>query len=378
MTRPTEAVISLDNIINNYNLVKNIIGDKAEIFPVIKANAYGHGSKYVAGCLKRCGARTFCVAMVEEALELIDSGIDANYIILGGIFEKDAEKAVRMDLAPCVFSPEHAQSLDREASRQKKKIGIHIKVDTGMGRIGVDPIDMFKLLESVYNMKNISVEGILSHLSVPESEEEDDRRYTKDQLGSFELLKKGIENKGYNIPFFHIAGSAALLEWRESHHDAVRPGILIYGSSPSTGFKIPEGFKPAMTLRSKISFIKKVPRGTSISYGRKTIVKRDSIIATVPIGYADGLSRAIQPGFEFLVKGKKAPLTGVVTMDMIMLDVTDIKDVSTGDEVILIGSSGEETIRPEQIAHAAGTIPYEVFTSISSRVPRIYSGNKKE
>ncbi len=378
MPRPTEAVINLDNISRNYLFIKRRLGDAVEVFPVVKANAYGHGAVEVVKKLRTRGAGTFCVAMVEEALELIESGVTADYIILEGIFEGDAERAVRLDLKPVVFTERHVEELDSEAARQKKQVKVHIKMDTGMGRIGVDSMEIFSFVEKVSNLKNIAIDGLLSHLAVAASEDEEDKRYTADQIASFAIVKKGLLQKGYDIPWFHTANSAAVLSWPEAHHNAARPGIILYGCRPAPTFSIPEDFKEAATLRSKITFIKRVPSGTSISYGRKTTVRRSSLIATVPIGYADGLTRRVPVGFEFLVNGRRAPLTGVVTMDMIMLDVTDIHGVAVGDEVVLIGRSGDEVISVDDMAEATGTIAWEVLTSISTRARRNYIGKAED
>ncbi len=374
MFRPTRARIILDGLVENYLTIKGIIKDGIKVFPVIKANAYGHGAIEIARKLRECGAKKFCVAMLEEALELVESGINADYIILGGIFNGDEELVARLGATPVIFRPGDAERLDRAASCQGKKIKVHIKVDTGMGRVGVDSIDIFRFVENVARMKNLEVEGLLSHLSVADSDEDEDVRYTRDQLANFAVIKKGLEEKGFNISYWHIANSSGILRYPDSHHNAVRPGIILYGCSPSSGVKIPSEAKAVLSLHSRITFLKRVPRGTAISYGRKRTLERESLIATVPIGYADGISRGLPLEFEFLVKGKRAPVAGVVTMDMIMLDVTHIPGVSEGDEVVLIGSSGEDRIRVEDIAEATNTIPYEVLTSISHRVPREYHG----
>jgi alanine racemase len=374
MPRPTEAIIDLDSLAKNYKAAKDLLSEQTEIFPVVKANAYGHGSIETVKKLKQSGAEKFCVALVDEALELIDSGVEADYIILGGIFPGEEELAVRHDLRPVIFRAKDAEVLDKEAGRQDKQIKVHIKLDTGMGRIGVDPMEIFQFIEDVAGRKNIKIEGLLSHLSVSSSDDEDDIRYTRDQLSSFLLIKKGLEKKSYQIPCFHMANSGGLLRYPESRHNAVRPGILLYGSSPSADVKIPEEIKGVMSIRSKTCFLKKVPEGTSISYNRETKVERESLIATVPIGYEDGLPRRLPAGFEFIVNGARAPLAGVVTMDMIMLDVTDVKGVSEGDEVIIIGGQGKESVSVEDISKASGTITYEILTNIGSRVPRIYTG----
>jgi alanine racemase len=378
MFRPTRASIKLDSLVKNYLIIKGIIKEGVEVFPVVKADAYGHGALEVARKLRECGVEKFCVVMLEEALELIESGVHADYIILGGIFGGEDELVVKSGATPVIFRADEAERLDRAASRQGKKIKVHIKVDTGMGRIGVDSIDIFRFVENVARMKNVEVEGLLSHLSVADSDEEEDVRYTRDQLASFALIRKGLEEKGFKITYWHIANSSGLLRYPESHHNAVRPGIILYGCSPSPGVKIPAGLEPVLSLRSEITFLKRVPMGTAISYGRKRIVERDSLIATVPVGYADGISRRLPLDFEFLVKGKRAHIAGVVTMDMLMLDVTEIPGVSEGDEVVPIGRSGQDRIRAEDIAEAINTIPYEVLTSIGSRVPREYHAKVEE
>lgn len=372
MSRPTKAVVDLLRLESNYKTLHGLLNQGTKIFPVVKANAYGHGSAEVVKTLKRLGAERFCVVMMQEAMNLIESGVRADYIIQGGLFDGEEEDAVRLDLIPVIYRTDEAERLDREAGRQGKKLRVHVKVDTGMGRIGVDSVDIFRFVDEVSQKKNLIIDGILSHLAVADGIEEEDARYTNDQISDFSLIRNGIEKKGLSVPFWHLANSAGIIKYQSSHMTAVRPGIILYGCRPCQGFSIPADIKPVMSIVTKITFLKNVPVGASISYGRKTVVKRDSIIATLPIGYADGIPKRLPAGFEFIVRGRKAPLAGAVTMDMTMLDVTDVPGVEMGDEATIIGESEGESVTADDIAAAAGTISYEILTSISSRVPREY------
>lgn len=356
------AEIDLNALSHNLNVVRKKTGN-VNVMAVVKANAYGHGATAVAKHLIQEGVSRLGVAFSDEAIALRESGITAPINIF---FDRDnIDACFKYNLTPTVFDLDTAKKLSSKARSLKQQISIHVKIDTGMGRIGLDIRKALKEILKIASLKNLKLEGLMSHFAEAEVQ---DKSYAGFQLKNFLSLAKELKDNNIKCQFFHIANSAAVLTMPDAHFNMVRPGIMLYGYGCSES----AGLKPVMSLKSKIGFLKKVPSGTSISYSRTFITKRRSTIATIPVGYADGYNRKLSNQGEALVNGKRAPVVGRVCMDTIMIDVTDIPDVNYKTEVVLIGRQGKEKITAEDIALKTGTIPYEVLTSIGQRIKRVY------
>lgn len=373
--RPTTAFIDLDAIRYNYLQLKKQLAEGVHILAVVKADAYGHGAVQAAKTLEEIGCRYFGAAILEEAIELRDAGIKSDIIILGGIYNNQVEDTVKYNLTPVVFDSETVISLNNlvpagfKQGTAKGKIKIHVKIDTGMGRLGLLPHQIAGFFKGLKDLKNIEIEGVLTHLA---EIDEDERSFSGGQMDLFLKAIDIIKGMGFDPLFKHIANSAATVNLPSTHFNLVRPGIMLYGSYPVKILKKVIDLKPVMRLTTRIIQIKKIPIGHSVSYGRQFVADRETIIATVPIGYGDGYPRHLSNKGEMLVRGARAKVAGVVCMDLTMLDVTDIKDVCEGDEVTVIGRDGGEEIAVEEIAEKAETIPYEILCGINKRVPRKY------
>lgn len=371
MTRPCFARIHLNRLRENYRIIKELAGSGVEIFPVVKANAYGHNSVECGKALLKEGVKTFCVAFANEAMEMIESGISARFILLSGIFPGEERLVVKNQLIPVISDFASCLALSKEAKRQAKDVRVHIKVDTGMGRLGVLADDFPELFSKIKALPGIKIEGILSHLSC--ADEAGKNKYTKDQIEDFSLIFNALKKSRAGIRYFHLAGSAGIIHYPEARFNSIRPGLILYGADPFYPENVNKlKLKPVMNVISKICLIKTLPAGSRISYGGRSVLQRKSNIGIVPIGYADGLPRSTPPGFKFLVNGKPAPLLGVVTMDFIMLDLTEIPEAKPGNEVLIFGEEDRGRIRVEELARSAHTISYEVFTRIGKRVKREY------
>ncbi len=332
---------------------------------VVKADGYGHGSVEVSLAALRSGANCLGVALPEEGQHLREAGIDVPILILGLIQPDEAYKVVDFRLDQAICSLELAEALDQEASNASTRVNVHIKVDTGMGRIGVTPKDVPAFVRKIYKLKSLNVIGIFSHLS---SADGANKAFSKKQIEIFDQLIREIQLMGIQIPQKHMANSAGVLDLPEAYYDLVRPGIMIYGLYPSSEVSRSVQLKPAMTLKTKVSFVKVVPSDTPIGYGQAFITKKETTVATLPVGYADGYSRRLSGHGEVLIKGRRAPLIGQVCMDMCMIDVSEVENVQPGEEVILFG----EGLSTDEVAEKVGTINYEVLCSVGKRVPRIY------
>ncbi|MCK4463970.1 MAG: alanine racemase [Candidatus Omnitrophica bacterium] len=364
--RPTWAEIDLDAIKQNYRTIKKVVAPSVKVMAVVKANAYGHGSIRVSKTLERERISYLGVATLDEAISLRKADVKAPILILGSIFPHETKAAQKFDITLTLCNKELLNALDKD----KLKVKVHIKVDTGMGRIGVWHEDALDFIKRVKQSKFIEIEGIYTHFSIAGR----DKFFTQYQIDSFEDLIKKLKTRDIDIPLKHAANSIAVVDWKDSHLNMIRPGIIIYGIYPKRNFPKSINLKPTFSLKTKIAFLKNTPAGRSISYGRTYITQKPTKIATLPIGYADGYGRILSNKAQVLIKGKSAPVVGKVTMDQSMVDVGHIKDVKVGDEVVLIGKQKKQEIRIEKLARLAGTIPYEIITGITSRVPRVYSG----
>jgi len=378
--RPTQAVIDLKALKHNFNEVLKRLPAKADVIAVVKADAYGHGAVPVAKALVESGAMALGVATVEEGVELREAGIKprrgpfgTQILILQGLLgmgESAAKVLLEHQLTPVIHS---VSTLSLWNSLAEKQLPIHLKVDTGMTRLGVTPQSLPAFLEAFKKCSHLKLEGVMTHLAWRENEE-----YTKHQIRLFKEMGEQIRNSLGEIPLWHVANSAAVLdgspiefEWASRYW--VRPGIMLYGIPPYPQYRNKADLKPVMSLVSQIALIKNVPAGTKISYNCTYTTTRASRLGVIPIGYADGYPWSASGKAEVLVCGRRVKVLGRVTMDMMMIDLTDVAEANVGSEIILIGQQGKEEITADAVAKWAGTIAYEIVTRISKRIPRTYS-----
>ncbi|MEN3038622.1 MAG: alanine racemase [Candidatus Kryptonium sp.] len=368
--RATRAEIDLSAFEFNFKQVKKLVGRGTKVMAVVKANAYGHGAIEISKSAISLGVDYLAVAIPEEGIELRENGIDIPVLVLTPAFEYQMELFFKYDLTATIASLESAEKFDLLSNKFGKKAKCHIKVDTGMGRIGVNYKNASEFVKKIYyDFKNLYIEGIYTHFA---TSDEKDKSFAYLQFERFISIIKELHMSGINIPLKHCANSGAILDMPETHLDMVRPGIILYGYHPSLEIVNKVELKPVMTLKSKVVFVKEVEPGTSISYGRKFIASKRTKIATIPIGYADGFRRSLTNLGKVEINGEIFPIVGTVTMDQIMVDVGLNTDIKVGDDVILFGSGN---ITAWDVANLLGTIPYEVCCSVSSRVPRIYVRN---
>lgn len=366
--RPTVAQVDLDALAHNYKEAVQRAGGR-KIIAVVKADAYGHGAVEVSRLLLGLGADLLGVALVEEGRELRQAGITAPILVMGALFPGQAEAIVEQKLTPVVFDRAVARALSLAARKSGTNLAVHVKIDTGMGRIGISPEEAPAFIKDLKTSGSLSVQGLMTHFADADLR---DKAFAAQQMDRFETLIKTLDADGSAVPHRHAANSAALLDYDRALFTMVRPGLMLYGYNPLEEQKGAIDLRPALSLKTQIACVKKVPAGVPISYGRTFITKQASVIATLPIGYADGYSRGLSNKGEALVRGVRVPIVGRVCMDMCMLDITAVPDAQPGDEVVLIGSQGQERITADDIAAKTGTIAYEVLCGISNRVPRIY------
>jgi alanine racemase len=370
LLRPFWAEINLDNLKKNFLFIRNRVKDK-RIISVVKADAYGHGAPEIASELEFLGSDYFAVATLEEGIELRVKGVSKPILIFGYIFPKQVDYVLNFSLTPTIYSINFAKELDKICELARERVNVHIKIDTGMGRVGILWSEAKDFIKEVSKFKNINIEGLYAHFS---SADEKDKTYTRIQFERFLKVVDEIEKDGIKIPLKHHGNSATVIDLPEYILDGVRCGISLYGLRPSDEVKKVKLY-PVMSLHSKIIFLKRVPEGTPISYGRTFITKRESLIATLPFGYADGYPRVLSNKGEVIFRGKRAKVVGRVTMDQVMIDLTKFKDVKVGDDVIIMGKEGKEEITADEIAKKCNTINYEIVTRIGKRVPRVYIRN---
>lgn len=368
-SRPTSVIIDTEALKYNFLELKKRVGESTGIMAVVKANAYGHGDVEVARVLEGLGCAFFGVAIAEEGARLRTGGILSPVIVLGGVYPGQVKEFFDLDLTPVVFDIDTVRLLDEYAAAMGVTRKVHVKIDTGMGRLGLMPSEVEPFFSALKGLGNIEVEAVLSHFAEAELEDKD---FSIGQMGLFTGLLEKIRSMGFSPAYTDMANSAAALDLPDSRFNLVRPGIMVYGSYPAPRFRERIALKPAMKISTRILAIKKVPSGTPISYGRRFVTERESLIAVLPIGYGDGLPRRLTGKGEALVRGRRAPIAGTVCMDLTMCDVTDVPGVRAGDEAVILGAQGTEVITVEEIAEKAGTISYEIFCNISQRVPRVY------
>ena len=368
--RPTWAEVDVDALAFNIGLIQRKVGS-SRIFPVIKADAYGHGALSVCKALGKRDLDYICLALLEEGIELRNAGIDLPVLILGPLETYQIREAVHHRFIASAYRMDIIDEIEKVARSLRKKVPFHLKLDTGMGRLGLLPEHAEAAAAKIRKLKYAYAEGIFSNFS---SADEPHKPVTCKQMNRFFRFLAVLESNGIRIPIRHLANSSGILNFPESHLDAVRPGLLVYGlNPPSSPVKLP--VKPALTLKSRIVSLKEYQKNTPIGYSGRFITKRKSHIAVLPVGYDDGIVRALSPGGEVILKGKRTPIIGAISMDLITIDVTGIRGVQTGDVVTLLGRERAEEISVLELAQKAGTIPYEILCGIGRRVPRIYVKN---
>lgn len=358
----TWAEIDLDAAKRNFMQIKTAAN--TAVCCVVKANGYGHGAVVLSKLYESLGAAFLAVSNIEEALQLRKNGISVPVLILGYTPPECAELLSGKNIIQCVYSMDYAEAINREAEKNNCVVTVHVKTDTGMGRIGFRNGNEFEALAS---LKNLDITGVFTHFAAAD-EGETGREYTLAQLDSFKLLANGLEAALDKKLIRHCANSAAIFDYPETHLDMVRAGIVLYGFPPSSEIVNKPQLKPVMTLKTVVSHVKEIEKGDSVSYGRTFVAEKKMKIATVPVGYADGFPRSAGGKYSFEIKGKEAKIIGRVCMDQIMLDVTDI-DASIGDEVTVFGSN---IVTANELAKITDTINYEIVCAVGERVPRFY------
>ncbi|MCD6165878.1 alanine racemase [bacterium] len=369
--RPTVAEINLSAIEFNLQQIKDKVAP-AKIMAVVKANAYGHGALEVSRKALETGASYLGVALLEEGVKLRSQGIRAPILVFGGFFPDEAEAFLQHGLEVTLYNEENLFALTAAAQKLNQKAKVHIKVDTGLGRVGVPWQKATSFVKRVWKTPEIEVIGLYTHLATAD---ERDKTFANLQLTRFRSVIEQLGKEGINIPIKHAANSGAILDLPDSYFDMVRPGIIIYGYYPSLETSESLPLRPAMRLKSTILHVKEVSAGTSVSYGREFITPRTTRIVTIPVGYADGYNRLLSNRGEVIIRGKKYPVVGRVCMDQIMVDVGEDVDVEVGDEVVLWGQQGDVEISVYDLCRKLQTIPNEVCCWVSSRVPRVYENS---
>ncbi len=371
--RPTRAEINLGHLRHNLKAVKRA-AEAARVYGVLKADAYGHGAPAVARTLERSGIDGFCVALLEEAVELREAGIRVPILVMGGYYGQAWGEVLARGVTPVIYDVAQAEGIAREvrlASSKAGPVAVHFKIDTGMGRLGCELGNTEDVLGRIRRIPEVRVAGLMTHLACADDENMDSVRV---QLERFDEATRVARAAGIAPDVRHAANSAALFRCRESRLDWVRPGIALFGVAPRFGEPI--DLRPAMSIRTEVVSVRELKKGEALGYGWTWRAKRASRIATIPMGYADGLSRHLSNRGEVLVAGKRAPIVGTVSMDLTMIDVTDHAGVAVRDEVVVLGSQqgtlGKDTLTAAEIAAHTGSIPWDILTSVSRRVPRFY------
>lgn len=370
------AEVDLDALRGNLAWIRHRVGPQVKILTVVKADAYGHGLKQIAALLMQSGTDIFGVANLAEAHTIRSVGRGWPILMLGACLPDEIEMAVRDDVRPTLSSLAEARAFSEAATRLRKKVAVHVKVDTGMGRLGAGVKQAVELLQAIQALPGLSLEGLYTHYASAE----DDASFSREQTRRFREVLTSCEAAGIHIPLIHASNSAALLHEPDATFNLVRPGLLVYGELPqgkrTDTTILRKYFRPALSLKCRVGLVKEIAKGDSLSYGRTFTAPRKMRVATLTAGYGDGYLRAGSNHAEVLVGGRRCRVLGRITMDQTLVDVSRVKEVSTGDEAVLIGRQGEETITAGDLAAWCGTIPWETLTAITYRVPRIYRGGQ--
>jgi len=368
------AEVDLDALRENLAWIRDRVGPAVKVLTVVKADAYGHGLKEIAALLMQSGTDIFGVANLDEARAIRSVGEGWPILMLGACLPCEVADAVRDDVRPTISTFEEADSFSRVGMRQRRLVRVHLAVDTGMGRLGVWPEQAAKLAEQIRALPGVQLEGLFTHFAAAE----DDAAFTRLQAERFHAAVAATTRRGSAIPLIHACNSGALLHERDVLFNVVRPGLLVYGVVPPGSRRSPlalaQRLRPALAWKTCVSLVKTVPPGVTLSYGRTFTTSATLRVATLTAGYGDGYSRAGSNRAQVLVGGQRCPVLGRVTMDQMLVDVSRVPEARAGDEAVLIGRQGKETITATELAGWFGTIPWEVFTGISHRVPRIYRG----
>lgn len=370
--RPTWAEIDLDALARNYRLIRKRVGPDVKVMAAVKADAYGHGAVECARLLQPEGVDWFGVALAEEGVELREAGITRPILCLGGFWEGQEDVCLQQNLTPVVYRLDMIESLDRAARSAGVNADVHVKIDTGMGRLGIQTDEVPEFCAALKSFPNIRVDGLMTHFAA--ADDHDRENFTKQQLKRFQEAVSRFRERGFGPSLIHAANSAATFAFPESRDNLVRPGAALYGFVRDV---FPDDItapplRPVMSVHSRIMLLKNVGKGEKLGYGCTFETARDSVIATIPIGYDDGYRRALSNRGHVIVRGSFAPVVGRVSMDLTLIDVTDVQDVKLNDQVTLIGRDGDLSITAEEVAETIGTISYEVTCGVSARVPRLY------
>ena len=370
------AEVDLDALRGNLACIRHRVGPQVKIMTVVKADAYGHGLKQIAALLMQSGTDVFGVANLTEARAVHSVGRGWPVLMLGACLPDEVELVVAEGVTPTISSLAEAKWFSRAATRLNRPTGVHIKVDTGMGRLGIAPEEARELVVRVNRLPGLKLEGICTHYSSVE----DDAQLSRAQRKRFEKVLSELATEGIRVPLIHANNSGALLHEPRTQFDMVRPGLLVYGVVPSGRRRVDETLarrlRPALSFKCRVSLVKEICRGTSLSYGRTFVARGTMRVATLTAGYGDGYPRTASIRSEVLIDGRRCPVLGRVTMDQMMVDVSRVRNVRAGDEAVLIGRHGREEITAGEVATWCGTVPWEVLTAISYRVPRIYRGSQ--
>lgn len=361
--RPTRAEVLLDSIAHNLRVVQGAAGGR-KILAVVKADAYGHGVVPVAQRLQTEGVDGFGVALAEEGIELREAGIDRAILVLNGISGGAHREIIAAGLTPVLYEIGEASAF--ELVSDGRPIDVHLKVDTGMGRLGVPLAQLSSFLRELRRFPSIRIAGLMTHLSTADTDPE----YVAEQLAGFALARGLVRRFGHEPSVLHVANSAALFRHPETHFDWVRPGLALYGYAGADAIDAP--LRPAMRWRTEVLRLRTLSAGESVGYGRSFRASGETRLATIPVGYGDGLLRAASNRGQVLVRGVRCPIVGNIAMDLTTVDVSAVPGVAIGDEALLLGTQGGAVLDACDLAAAAGTIPYEVLTNVSRRVPRVY------
>jgi alanine racemase len=378
-TRPTWAEVSLRTLRENYRMVRDYVGKGVTVCAVVKAYAYGHGAVECAQALQQEGATWLGVTSLDEAIPLREEGIDTRILLMTGFWRGEQEEVVRLSLTPTVWEVEHVELMERAAARlDATQHPVHLKVDTGMGRLGATLEELPRVLKALRSASHLKLEGVATHLA---SSEVLDAPSVAEQLKNFETARRQLIDFGFNPQFVHAANTSAVISHHEAWNSMVRPGLALYGyhlpferaGRVVSGRGLKLAVKPVLTWKTRIFSLRDMRAGQALGYGGTYVTKAPSRVAVLPVGYADGLNRGLSGGGRVIVRESYAPIVGRISMDLTLVDVTGIADVEVGDEVVLLGAADGLTVDAREHAELANTIPYEILCGISKRVPRRYS-----